>query len=579
MKKVSLLIQLVLLAALVFSCLPEDPILLEDTAYITISFQHPKDSFPANEEILLKVAAYRKDNALVTQDPSVFDFYDGNGNKLLSDTLTHAMPGAFSVYANLKDIQSNPLDYKIYDKDKPARLTLSFYAARDSFLTKENIILKAAAYRQDSSLITSRLSDFQLQDHTGQILNSPLKHQDEGDYFIYAVYKNQNSPVLSYQVHDRNKLVDSIHLQADFYTFIADGKTQVNFNVNTYIRGNPIDDIDYTITANDQPIENAFKTTQPGPYSISTTVANKTSNRIALTAKPAKTYAVTEIPVIFHIIHDGEAIGNGYNIPRTTIEHELHKLNITFRKLSGSMGDNKNPAGVDAQIQFVLAESDPSGARLPESGINRVQRPGTSHSIKFWQEDWMWDVFWDPDYYINIWVGDTKDQYSWGSLPQTYCPYPLAGMGCTDYPEVYYKQGIAYNKEHISNTSTVLSHEMGHVLGLGHVFDQSISCRQDPDYCDDTPYYDRIAYESNIATYQQKRISCQGIQYRADNYMDYYYGANNTFTYEQRERMQHIVRHGRWRGLKAASQKNGRQQPQQIRRPAEEVDMSHLIVW
>lgn len=575
MKKLSLLF---LLLSLLFSCQPEDPIRLEDTELINLSFREPKDSFPANEPILLEVAAYRADNTPITKDPSLFDFYDGDGKLLSSDTLLHAAAGLYNVHAKLKKAQSNTLDYKVYDKDKPARVKLSFSVARDSFLTREPIQLQAAAYRKDSSLITNTLTDFHFLDHNGQTLTPPFQHSQEGDFYVYAVYKNLNSPVVSYQVHDRNKLVDSLSLRTDYYTFIADGETALSFAVDAFIRGEPIDQIDYRLIANGQAIEETFKTTLSGNYIISATVANCSSNGLEVVAKEAKNYSVTEVPVVFHIIHDGEAPGSGYNIAASTIQHELDKLNQTFRKASGTLGDNPNPTGIDARIQFVLAPTDPFGAPLAEPGINRFQRPGSNYSIKFWQEDWMWDVFWDPDFYINIWVGDTKDQYSWGSLPQTYCQYPLEGTGCTDYPEATYKQGIAFNKEHISNNGTTLTHEMGHVLGLGHVFNQATACQEDPDYCDDTPYYNRLAYENNINTYQQQRISCQGIEYLSDNYMDYYHGTRNTFTYEQRERMQHIIRHGRWRA-QAASRSNARLQPRQMTRPAEAVDIRHLIIW
>jgi hypothetical protein len=44
--------------------------------------------------------------------------------------------------------------------------------------------------------------------------------------------------------------------------------------------------------------------------------------------------AVVTIPVVFHIIHNGDALGSGENISDTYINAQLDQLNKDFRKLN-----------------------------------------------------------------------------------------------------------------------------------------------------------------------------------------------------------------------------------------------------
>jgi hypothetical protein len=115
---------------------------------------------------------------------------------------------------------------------------------------------------------------------------------------------------------------------------------------------------------------------------------------------------------------------------------------------------------------------------------------------------------------------------------------------------------IFLNANHIDinheggRTEEVLAHEAGHFLGLYHVFDETnqYSCQTaDPDFCSDTPIYNRHAYLNTMLDVQKyKRISCDGIEYNATNIMDYAYTHNNSFTMEQVKRMRHTINYGLW---------------------------------
>ena len=90
--------------------------------------------------------------------------------------------------------------------------------------------------------------------------------------------------------------------------------------------------------------------------------------------------AVVTIPVVFHIIHNGDAVGQNENISATYVNAQLDQLNNDFRRILGTSGYNTNPVGADSEIEFCLATLDPSGNTLSEPGIRRYQGSSTSYS-------------------------------------------------------------------------------------------------------------------------------------------------------------------------------------------------------
>jgi hypothetical protein len=81
---------------------------------------------------------------------------------------------------------------------------------------------------------------------------------------------------------------------------------------------------------------------------------------------------VYRIPVVVHVIHNGEAVGTGTNISDQRIQAQIAVLNEDFRRLPGTPGWNNHPRGADVKIEFVLAKRDPNGN--PTTGIVRWNR-------------------------------------------------------------------------------------------------------------------------------------------------------------------------------------------------------------
>lgn len=81
------------------------------------------------------------------------------------------------------------------------------------------------------------------------------------------------------------------------------------------------------------------------------------------------------IPIVFHVIHNGDAIGTGDNISYALIQSQLATLNDDFRRRAGTNGFNTHPSGADTKIEFRFAQRKPDGSAFTgDIGVNRIDR-------------------------------------------------------------------------------------------------------------------------------------------------------------------------------------------------------------
>lgn len=249
------------------------------------------------------------------------------------------------------------------------------------------------------------------------------------------------------------------------------------------------------------------------------------------------------IPVVVHLLHTGEEIGQGFNYSVQRVEDQIRSLNDDFRRMEGTPGFNAHPDGADTRIEFVLAKIDPNGN--PTNGIVRV-------NIKTVEiDDRLTDLigtcakysYWDPDNYLNVWTLGLDIQpnifLGMARFPVTDLPggFPEDvkeedgdgvfvnalnfGLGSTDADQ-HYTQG------------RTLTHEIGHFLGLLHTYS---TC--DPgDYCDDTP---PVATRT-FGCPDTPLMACDGRRVMIENYMDVSYDrCMNIFTKDQAARMHTVL--------------------------------------
>jgi gliding motility-associated-like protein len=169
---------------------------------------------------------------------------------------------------------------------------------------------------------------------------------------------------------------------------------------------------------------------------------------------------VYTIPVVIHVLHKGEPVGSGVNISDEQIYAALKELNERFRKVPGSVGDGNS---VDMEYQFALAVRDPDGNCT--NGINRIDMSGYQNYMDYGNHSLGMDdgtiksiSYWDANYYCNIWiVSDIEGAGGYSSFPHEH---GSSGDGIV----------IRYNALDIAPTYQALTHELGHYVGLEHVF-------------------------------------------------------------------------------------------------------------
>lgn len=245
------------------------------------------------------------------------------------------------------------------------------------------------------------------------------------------------------------------------------------------------------------------------------------------------------IPVVVHVIHNGDAYGTNENITDEQVQSQITVMTQDFRRMAGTPGFNTNPVGADVQIEFVLAKVDPNGN--PTNGINRVNLCQASWSTSAINSTVKPQTIWDPTLYMNMWSVNFTD----GSL-LGYAQFPhgsglaglnpIGGSANTDGVVAGYRffgsSSLAPgNYSAPFDKGRTMTHEVGHFLGLRHIWGDG-NCSVD-DFCADTP--NAAGPNDGCPTID----SCPGGgNDMVQNYMDYTYDAcMNIFTQDQKNRM------------------------------------------
>lgn len=261
------------------------------------------------------------------------------------------------------------------------------------------------------------------------------------------------------------------------------------------------------------------------------------------------TNSLITIPVVFHVIHNGDVIGTDENIPDAQLLAQLQVLNEDFRRKIGTPGYNDNPIGADIEVEFCLAKRDPEGDAT--TGIDRIDiglEALTSFEIA---EAVKMLTIWDSSQYLNIWVcklsGDMENIGGYSLFPEGSTLEGLEGsesvpendgvllnylgVGSSDiYPQATY---FPNNDKGRSAT-----HELGHFFGLRHVSGDPDTPCTGTDYCNDTP----VIAENNTGCSPIDSCPSELGADMIENHMDYTYDAcKNIFTIDQKTRIRTVL--------------------------------------
>lgn len=276
-----------------------------------------------------------------------------------------------------------------------------------------------------------------------------------------------------------------------------------------------------------------------------------TANYVQLMANAkTKVGKVYYIPVVVHVIHNGEALGSGANISVAQITSEIAVLNKDYRMLNT---DSLKPTHAyysvadDAEIEFCLATLDPNGQFT--TGIDRFNYSQPSYDYTELETIIKPNTIWKPEQYLNIWVcklgGSAGSLLGYATPPGTATDNDGVVISTTSF-------GTVGNVMAPYNKGRTATHEVGHYFNLRHVWGDA-NCGNDQ--VSDTQPAKQANY--GCPTFPHNANSTCGAGPSGEmymNYMDYTDDAcMKMFTTGQKTRMRATLAAGGSRSTLASS--------------------------
>lgn len=250
----------------------------------------------------------------------------------------------------------------------------------------------------------------------------------------------------------------------------------------------------------------------------------------------AQDRTVVTIPVVVHVVY----YNSTQNISDAQIATQIQVLNDDFRRLNA---DASNTPGVwqgiaaDCEVQFCMAQQDPSGAAT--NGI--VRKSTTVNGFSYTNDNIKYNSsggsnIWDRNKYLNLWVCNISGSIlGWAQFP--------GGAAATDGVVIDYAYFGTTGATPPFNLGRTATHEVGHWLNCYHIWGDDGTACTGTDQVSDTPNQ----ADENYGCPSFPTISCSngpnGDMFM--NYMDYTDDAcMNLFTNGQKTRMQSLFSSG-----------------------------------
>lgn len=306
---------------------------------------------------------------------------------------------------------------------------------------------------------------------------------------------------------------------------------------------------------------------------------DKSPLRISQQGKPAGQELKYRIPLVFHVLYYDPS-DKDQNIETSRLYEVLKEVNALYAQ-----------NGIN--LEFYPAAIDPSGEVMAAPGVDRIQWvSSTINPIEVMkdEENEFLHLLWDPNRYVNVLLYPFSYENILGiaTFPLTPEHQPMVGLDPVKFSnlsaaDLKQLRGVSINstwfrsdldednpfKAYVSadllkrqvSIATTVAHELGHYLGLRHVFAEGPegSC-VDTDFCSDTPSYDkRVGYDAFVSETMSEavfnpyfkndfdwktlfqRTNCDGVTFESRNIMDYSYSYMDTFTAGQKERIRHVL--------------------------------------
>ena len=250
------------------------------------------------------------------------------------------------------------------------------------------------------------------------------------------------------------------------------------------------------------------------------------------------------IPVVVRVLFNTP----DQNISDAQIQSQIAVLNEDYRRLNADRAST--PAqflglASDVNVEFKLACVDPAGN--PTSGIIRVSTTRTGFDIILAADGTVNDIAsgikyvpgaapWPSDRYLNIWTCNFNDTNNLG-----YATFPWQQSPVDGIVLAYNATGRTGTLQARFNKGRTATHEVGHWLGLFHIWGDDSGACTGTDEVADTP--NQAGSNSGCPGFPIVTCSNQGDM--SMNYMDYTDDAcMNLFTSGQKDRMRTLFAAG-----------------------------------
>ncbi|WP_424963820.1 choice-of-anchor J domain-containing protein [Ekhidna sp.] len=255
-----------------------------------------------------------------------------------------------------------------------------------------------------------------------------------------------------------------------------------------------------------------------------------------------------QIPVVVHVFHKGEPVGTGVNLSEERIKAQIDSLTADFRRMNADAENTPmvfEPVAADVEIEFILAKQDPAGN--PTNGIVRLRGSRDSYRANSHRPLLRSESYWPAEHYLNIFVTDLQVFLGYASFPLTSLE------GITNGSDDFTFDGVLIDYEYFGvnpaapsfeSYGRTLTHEVGHYLGLRHIWGDG-GCSVD-DFVDDTPLADSDNGDySSPCTFpnpDDNTVCVMDEPEMFQNYMDYTDDVcMNLFTEGQKTRMRTVM--------------------------------------
>ena len=259
------------------------------------------------------------------------------------------------------------------------------------------------------------------------------------------------------------------------------------------------------------------------------------TNQLSIRTAKVLDDEVYRVPIVCHVLYYNS--DDDFNISKEQILRQIDILNQAFsathEDISHIPDIYQDVHAGNTYISFHLAQKDPYG--LPTDGVVRRAIPSSFRVDSNNLKDDLNSVSpaWDTNQYLNVWIlpENSLPFIGFASLPivditslslgQTH-PHSNSHRKLSDIESKWggiyvateaFSAGYAVNSLSNATEGKTMIHEVGHYLGLLHVWGDG-DCTRD-DFCEDTPYSNRATYDC-----EEEKVTCNSRD-MVENYMDY----------------------------------------------------------